>query len=114
MIKKENIILISIDALRSDYSRSEEYMPFLSNFTKSSIRFDKAITANGWTCPSMASIHTSSYSNKHDVKITGHKLDRYNQKTIAEVLKEEGYNTFGFSSIETTAKFASNSATPYL
>jgi len=102
--KKENLILISIDALRSDYSRSEECMPFLSDFAKSSIRFDKAVTANGWTCPSMASIHTSSYSDKHGVKITGHKLDRYNQKTIAEVLKEEGYSTFGFSSIESLNK----------
>ena len=62
----------------------------------------------------MASIHTSSYSDKHGVKITGHKLDRYNQKTIAEVLKEEGYNTFGFSSIDIIVPFLSILGTPYL
>ncbi len=104
MSKKENIILISIDALRGDYSRSPEYMPFLSKFAESSIRFDKAVTANGWTCPSMASVHTSAYSDKHGVKITGHKLNNYNLKTIAEVLKKEGYNTFGLSSIESLNK----------
>jgi len=104
MSKKENIVLVSIDALRGDYSRSQVYMPFLSKFAESSIRFDKAITANGWTCPSMASVHTSAYSDKHGVKITGHKLNNYNLKTIAEVLKESGYKTFGFSSIESLNK----------
>lgn len=98
MNEKLNVMLITIDCLRADHvsclGYARETTPNLDNFAKKGVLFTQAIANGSSTSASFPSILTSTYAlmdpNYH-----------YNSKfrtTIAEVLKESGYKTAGFTS----------------
>jgi len=111
--KHYNIVLIVIDTLRSDhlpfYGYIKNTAPFLMEMSKKSIVFKNAFSASSWTSPATASIFTSMYPFQHGVHMgllaikNAQKIDPniiINKipeeiTTITEVLKENGYNTFG-------------------
>jgi len=105
-----NIVLISIDALRADhlscYSYERETSPNIDKIAEKGILFENVIAPSSWTVPSMVSLFTSVYPINHGV-ISGflsnnkvYKQEVLSDKltTLAEILKENGYATFGVAS----------------
>lgn len=110
-----NIVLIVIDALRSDhlpiYNYSRNTAPFLKELAKESIVFNNCFAASSWTAPATASIFTSMYPFQHGVlmglmailnrkkKDPSIKVNKIPEEieTITEVLKKSGYATYGIA-----------------
>lgn len=93
---KPSIILITIDALRPDhmsaYGYSRQTTPFIAQLAKDSIKFSEAISVSSATITSIPSILTSTYPGTNLVQSFGDIIpDRI--KTLAEILKENGYYT---------------------
>ena len=110
-----NIVLIVIDALRSDhlpfYGYHKNTAPFLKKIAGQSVLFKNAFSASSWTAPGTASIFTSLYPFQHGV-LMGLLAAKKHQKfdpnikinkipaeitTITELLKNRGYKTYGIS-----------------
>jgi arylsulfatase A-like enzyme len=110
-----NIVLIVIDTLRSDhlpfYGYERNTAPFLWELSRQSAVFENAFSASSWTSPATASIFTSLYPWQHGV-LMGLLAIRQAQAidpdvtinripdeavTIGEVLKENGYLTYGLA-----------------
>ncbi len=103
-----NIVVIVLDTLRADhlpfYGYPKDTAPFLGRLVSQGVLFENAFAASSWTAPSTASIFTSLYPFQHGVT-TGYFASRFFRvrlnripakiKTLPEVLKGEGYSTFG-------------------
>ncbi len=115
-LKDFNVVLVIIDTIRSDhlpfYGYSKNTAPFLNELSRKSVVFDNAFSASSWTSPATASIFTSLYPFQHRVlmgllaiRMAKQKIDPNLQinripeeiDTIAEVMKEAGYRTYGVS-----------------
>ena len=109
--KKEeplNVILITIDTLRADhlscYGYNRKTSPNMDKIARSGVLFLNTVASSSFTPPSMATIFTSRYPSSHGVKHGVFKKDKvFNQEvlsgsiqTLAKVLKENGYATYGF------------------
>jgi len=112
-VKDYNVVVILIDALRSDhlpfYGYERNTAPFLSELAQKGTVFENAFGASSWTSPATASIFTSLLPYQHGVlmgllairsaqKIDPEvKLNRIPEEatTITEILKAGGYRTFG-------------------
>src|SRR3989338_757223 len=109
--KKEeplSVILITIDTLRADhlscYGYRRNTSPNIDNISKEGVFFQNAVASSSFTPPSMATIFTSKYPSSHGVKHGVFKKNKvFNQEvlsdsiqTLAEILKENGYATYGF------------------
>ena len=110
-----NIVLIVIDALRSDhlpfYGYEKDTAPFLWELSKKSVLFENAFSTSSRTSPAAASIFTSMYPFQHGVLMVmwtiknARKIDptiEINRipgeiETITEMLKKNGYRTYGVS-----------------
>lgn len=95
-----NVILISIDTLRADhlgcYGYSRNTSPNIDSFAKDNILFENCFVHEPSTAPSHMSMLTGLYPVTHGVsRRSAHALDK-STKTLAEILKSEGYRTFGF------------------
>jgi len=101
--KKKNILVIVFDGIRpetiglfNDKPKSDN----ISTFFKDSLIFKNSFAQGEWTMPDLVSIATSLYPSHHGVN----DPDLYSTsisteiKTMAEVLQENGYNTFGYTS----------------
>jgi arylsulfatase len=94
---KPNVILIVVDTLRSDASRTAAEQPGgFATIHKDGVAFERAFSQASWTRPSIATILTSEYPSVHG---TEHKMDILpnGANTIAEVLKGQGYWTAAFT-----------------
>ncbi len=105
--RRPNVIILLIDALRKDhvgvYGYYRETTPNMDRFSQDAIVFQNAISQCSWTSPSIAALFSSLYPSTHgcvsysqqgaEVKadFLDHKID-----TLAEILKEEGYETGAF------------------
>jgi len=97
-----NVIIISIDALRSDhisgYGYSRQTTPNIDAFLKKSTIFTEAVTTYPKTAASMASMLTGLYPYHHGVrKNAGDKLSK-STNTLPQLLKDYGYTTAAFVS----------------
>jgi arylsulfatase A-like enzyme len=105
-----NVVLVVIDALRADRLYAERngapVMPKLSAFARESATFTAAVSPASWTRPSMASLMTGLPVDQHQVYYLFNNpgeepLKSDNLKpayvTLAEYLKDYGYNTFGIT-----------------
>ncbi len=110
--KDFNIVLITIDTLRADhlscYGYHRKTSPTIDKIAEKGIIFKNAIAPSSWTAPSMVSLLTSVYPINHGV-IHGiafreekkiYKQDVFSDEltTLAKILKEYGYSTFGVAS----------------
>lgn len=113
-----NIVLITIDTLRvnnlSCYGYERNTSPHIDSIAKQGITFVNAIAPSSWTAPSMVSLFTSVYPINHGVvrdtmsSLKANKKETISDKltTLAEVLKRQGYNTFGVvSNLHLQGKF---------
>ncbi len=104
-----NLIVISIDTLRSDHLGSYGYgrpvSPNLDVFAEEGIRFSQAYSTSPWTLPSHHSLITGQYPSRHGADtspVFTKEVDRLpeNRITLAEVLKDAGYSTAAFTSAD--------------
>lgn len=108
-----NVIIIAFDALQashvSAYGYPIETTPNLDNFAENATLFKNAISPAPWTIPTYISWFTSLYPSEHKVV---NKYSVYNSSTqiianlrnltptaitLAEVMKQNGYATVGFT-----------------
>jgi arylsulfatase A-like enzyme len=98
---RPNIILIVADTLRADHLPLYGYIhtetPYLSSLAKRSIVFKHAWSSSSWTAPATASIMTSLRPFQHGVLHNMTYPIPEKAYTLAEILKEAGYRTFGVS-----------------
>lgn len=95
----QNVILIGIDTLRGDHTTLQEpgagdrdLTPSLRRLASDGVWFTKAISQAPWTMPAFASVLTGKYPRLHGaISLTG-SLGA-SQTTLAEVLREAGYET---------------------
>ncbi len=95
-----NLILVSIDTLRADhlscYGYKRDTSPNIDRLAKDGVLFKNAIAQSSWTLPSHMSILTGLYSSSHGVITDKIKLSD-EHITIAEVLRNAGYETAAFT-----------------
>lgn len=94
------ILLISVDTLRADRLSSYGYhrpTPAIDALAAEGVLFEEAHSAAPWTLPSHASMLTGQYPSHHGVVEPDHRLGPQ-IPTVAEALRDEGYQTAGFAS----------------
>ncbi len=99
----DNIIIIIADSLRYDsvYQNHTIDLPYA---TKYSTQFLNASSAGCWTLPATSSIFTGLLPHQHGA--TAQSRNIFNVPTLAEKLKEKGYNTYQITSnVATTEIF---------
>lgn len=98
---KTNVLLLTVDTLRADrlgcYGYERPTSPTMDGIAKSGVRFDQAYAPRGATWPSLTTLHTGQYPLTHGVRNNGEVL-RPDHRTLASLLKEEGYATAAFLS----------------
>lgn len=98
--KGPHVVVVSIDDLRADhlgcYGYSRNTSPRIDAFAQRSVIFRRCYVPQPWTLPSHMSMLTSLYPITHGVDMT-HSLNPA-ILTLAEVLKNGGYQTAGFVS----------------
>ncbi len=104
MAKKPNIVLLGIDSLRADHLSSYGYTrltsPHLDNIAKQGTLFENTFSAHVPTTSAYASMLTGRDCFGTQVVALRHQGGlRKDVRTLAEMLKTEGYNTtcVGFS-----------------
>ncbi len=95
-----NIILLVMDTVRADHCSAWGYQrrttPFLEKLSRQATLYSRAIAPSSWTLPVHISLFTGLYPSEHGVLNGQHKLSN-NTPLLAELLKEQGYHTAGFS-----------------
>lgn len=93
-----DLLLISIDTLRADhlppYGYPRQTAPFLSSLAAEGLVFDHDFVPLPATDPSHASLLTALHPLEHGV-LANARLLTQRVETLAEVLQEHGYATFG-------------------
>lgn len=108
-----NIVFVSFDALQAAHTHSFGYpkdiTPTIDSMADSGYKFTNAISTASWTVPASMTWFTGMYPSQH--KVTN-KFSKYtkdekilsnlkklspNVVTLAEVLKQNGYTTAGFT-----------------
>ena len=96
-----NVILISIDSVRADhlslYGYHRETMPHLTEWARDAVVFNDYYATSFLTPISEMSVHTGRYPFTHGVTSFESPL-RGDVPTLAEVLKEGGWQTAAFGS----------------
>jgi type IV pilus biogenesis/stability protein PilW len=92
-----NLLLITIDTLRADHLGCYGYMPAktpnIDKMASKGVLFSQAITPVPITLPSHASIMTGLYPIQHGVRNNGNFFLSHDAMTLAEIMKEYGYQT---------------------
>ncbi len=104
---RPNLILISLDTVRTDHLGCYGYeipnTPFLNALSQRATVFSHAYATAPWTLPSHASIFTGKYPHQHGAHT--YKTEKpgpnasplpLEQTTLAEVLSQLGYRTAAF------------------
>lgn len=96
-----NVVLIVIETLRADhlscYGYNRNTSENLDKLAKEGALFKRCFAQAPWTLSSLASIFTSLYPSSHNVNAPDSYLSP-EAKTLAEILKENGFLTQGFIS----------------
>ena len=104
----QGVILIIADTLRSDHLNFHGYRretaPFLGRLASEDALFKNTIAQATWTKVSVPSIMTSLYPTSHRVVDFRDRLPA-SAVTLAEVFREAGYATLGYSSVFFSGKF---------
>jgi arylsulfatase A-like enzyme len=98
-VSRPDILLISIDSLRPDhlgcYGYSKPTSPVIDKLAAEGVRCASAVSSTSWTLPAHAAMFTGLVDSTHGLVDNGLRLGD-EHRTLAEVLKENGYRTAGF------------------
>jgi len=98
---KPNVLIILIDALRADFlgymnSKLPNITPHIDQLAEEGVVFENAYSPCCWTLPSVASLFTSVYPSEHGMdRFPVNELLSKENVTIAEIFKDNGYQTRG-------------------
>ena len=99
MPHRPNILLIVMDATRLDYLSAYGHpratTPNLDRLAEQGVLFEKAFSSAPWTPPSHASLFTGTYPSTHGVDVNENLYLSDKNRTVAEILADNGYRTFG-------------------
>lgn len=95
-----NVLLITMDTTRADrlsaYGASPHLAPALDRLARDSVIFERAYTTAPLTTPAHASLFTGRMPFEHGVRLNGeHRLPQ-SEITLAEILRDNGYETAAF------------------
>lgn len=98
--RRPNVLLITLDTTRADrlgcYGYAPALTPTLDGLAAEGVLFERAYTPAPLTLPSHASMMTGLYPPEHGLITNGRgRLDN-NIPTLAETLRDAGYDTAGF------------------
>jgi len=97
---RPNVLLVVISGLRADHVSSYGYRrvttPTIDSLAKGGALFQYALTSSPWGPAAQASIATGLYQAEHGVAFE-HPILNDSFQTLAEKLKESGYETFTVS-----------------
>lgn len=94
-----NILLIIIDTARADIvyeMMANGELPALRSLSEKGMQFSNAVSSSPWTLPAHASILTGQRSSDHNTH-AGNKQFNPDTSPLPEILKENGYYTYGIS-----------------
>ena len=95
-----NVILVTADTLRADrlpiYGYDKVETPNLDRMARTGVVFEQATTVVPLTLPAHSSMFTGTFPMHHGVRDNGGYYLGQDQVTLAETLKENGYQTGGF------------------
>jgi len=95
-----NVLLIVLDTVRADrfscYGNTRPTTPGMDLVAQNGIRFENFYANSSWTLASHASLFTGTYPARHRATQETLSLDE-GLPTLAEILAEAGYETFGTS-----------------
>ena len=98
--RRANIVLVTADTLRADHLPAYGYKrvrtPHLDAMAAESVLFENASTVVPLTLPSHASMFTGTFPMYHGVRDNGGYYLDEKHKTLAETLRDDGYQTGGF------------------
>ena len=105
MINK-NLLFICVDCLRADKTFHPEIeLPAISSLINKGTSFTKTFSTATTTSPTISSIFTGTYPFHSGImSLAGYKLNP-SIKTMAEILKENGYHTCAFVTGPLTKEF---------
>jgi len=115
--KQANIVLIILDTLRADhlscYGYSKKTTPNIDRFASESVKYTRAYSNASWTLPSVASIMTGKYPGSHgahrnknkDWNCSAFNILADRQRTLAEILHDNGYATAGITSCQFVTEY---------
>lgn len=96
-----NVLLIVLDTLRADrlsaYGYGRPTTPFLDEYARRGVLFERAFANSSWTMPSHTSLFTGRFPFQHGVDLWNYD-GRF--ATLAQVMAARGYATVGFSANE--------------
>ncbi|MEW6441259.1 MAG: sulfatase [bacterium] len=96
---RPDIVLVSMDATRADHLSSYGHVrpttPNLDGLAENSVLYERSISPACWTLPSHASMFTGLYPSQHGTHF-GNQVLSARFQTLAEKLRNEGYQTAGF------------------
>ena len=93
---RRNVLFVMIDCMRADIlsdRRRYPWLPTIDRLLERSSSFGETIAAATTTTPSVATMLTGRYPPQHGIRsLLGYKLQP-DVRTLAEVLREQGYHT---------------------
>ncbi len=93
-----NLLVITLDTMRVDrlgvYGYEKAKTPNLDNLTSKGIMFENCYSPVPLTLPAHCSIFTGRYPLGHRVRDNGTFFLNENETTLAEMLKDNGYDTY--------------------
>jgi arylsulfatase A-like enzyme len=103
--ERPDVLLISVDTLRSDrvssYGHERLTTPFIDGLAAEGVRFQRAYSTTSWTAPALASMLTSAYPIRHGVGqgVRGRAWEAIpvDLPTVAELFRDHGYRTYGLT-----------------
>ena len=99
--RRPNIILLTVESLRTDHLSSYGYgkptTPAMERLATGATLYENAYAVTSWTLTSHASLFTGLYPSTHRVRFARDKLDD-SYTTLAEQLASAGYQTAGLIS----------------
>lgn len=95
---RPNVLLISIDSLRSDhlgtYGYARNTSPVIDDLAARGVLFESVVAPSSWTLPSHVTLFTAKAPEEHRVVSFTAKLEDGVQ-TLTEIFRDSGYATAG-------------------
>jgi len=97
---RHNLVLVVVDTLRADhlgcYGWHEETSPNVDGLARDGVLFERMLCHVPQTLPSFCSLLTGTHPPTHGVRTNGIFSLPGSARTLAEVLRDEGYRTGAF------------------
>ncbi len=94
---KPNFIIIMTDQQRADLRKScgcpMDTMPFLDEWAKGGVDFERAYTPSPTCMPARVSMFTGRYSETHQVRTNHNREDVFYTEDLLDIMKKNGYVT---------------------